>query len=61
MILEVAFEREEIQFFISCQNDGCEVLQLYYLVSKQPPTVLYEIINLLQKVQKLKIKTKMLS
>ena len=52
MILEVTFEREEIQFFISCQNDGCEVLQLYYLVSKQPPTVLYEIINLLQKVKK---------
>ena len=56
MILEVTFEREEIKFFISCQNDGCEVLQLYYLVSKQPPTVLYEIINLLQKVQKQKQK-----
>ena len=45
MTLEVTFERKKIQFFRRCQNDGCEVSQLYYLVSKQPPTFLYEIIN----------------
>ena len=45
MILEVTFERKKIQFFRRCQNDGCEVSQLYYSVSKQPPTFLYEIIN----------------
>ena len=33
-----------IQFFRRCQNNGCEVLQLNYLLSKQPPTFLYEII-----------------
>ena len=44
-VLEVTFERKKIQFFRRCQNDGCEVLQLYYSVSKQPPTFLYEIIN----------------
>ena len=45
MILEVTFERKKIQFFRRCQNDGCEVSQLYYLVSKHPPNFLYEIIN----------------
>ena len=45
MILEVTFERKKIQFFRRCQNDGCELLQLCYLVSKQSPTFLYEIIN----------------
>ena len=44
-VLEVTFERKKIQFFRRCQNDGCEVSQLYYSVSKQPPTFLYEIIN----------------
>ena len=45
MILEVTFEQKKIQFFRRCQNDGCKVSQLYYLVSKQPPNFLYEIIN----------------
>ena len=45
MILEVTFEQKKIPFFRRCQNNGCEVLQLNYLVSKQPPTFLYEIIN----------------
>ena len=45
MILEVTFERKNIQFFRRCQNEGCKVSQLYYLVSKQPPNFLYEIIN----------------
>ena len=45
IILEVTFERKKIKFFRRCQNDGCEVLQLYYSVSKQPTTFLYEIIS----------------
>ena len=44
-VLKVTFELKKIQFFRRCQNDGCVVSQLYYLVSKQPPTFLYEIIN----------------
>ena len=54
MILEVTFEQKKIQFFSRCQNDGCEVLQLYYSVSKQPPTFLYEIINSKQEKPKKK-------
>ena len=45
MILEVSFERKKIKKFRRRQNDGCKVSQLYYSVSKQPPTFLYEIIN----------------
>ena len=34
MILKVTFERKKIKYFKRCQNDGCKVLNLYYLVSK---------------------------
>ena len=44
-VLKVTFELKNIQFFRRCQNDGCEILQLYYSVSKQPLNFLYEIIN----------------
>ena len=45
IILEVTFELKKIQFFKRCQNDCCEVSQLYYSVSKPPQNFLYEIIN----------------
>ena len=43
--LRINFWTKRDKFFIRCQNDGCKVLQLYYSVSKQAPTFLYEIIN----------------
>ena len=54
-VLEETFERKKIQFFRRCQNDGCEVSQLYYSVSKPPPNFLYEIINSKREKKPMKI------
>ena len=41
-VLEITFERKKIQFFRRCQNDGCEVSQLFYSVSKQPQNFIWK-------------------